>query len=99
MARARAGGGPTLLVTETYRLDGHYAGEPEVYREKAEVAEWRAREPIARFRHQLLEEGTATEPDLDAIDAEVKADLEEAIAFAKASPEPDPATALDYIYA
>lgn len=99
VARARAGEGPTLLVTETYRLDGHYAGEPEVYREKAEVAEWRAREPIARFRHRLLEDGTAAEADLDAIDAEVKADLEEAVAFANASPEPDPATALDYIYA
>jgi TPP-dependent pyruvate/acetoin dehydrogenase alpha subunit len=80
-------------------MDGHYAGEPEVYRDKAEVAEWRAREPIARFRHDLLERGTATEADLDGIDAEVKTDLEEGIAFARASAEPDPATALDYIYA
>jgi len=99
VARARAGGGPTLLVTETYRMDGHYAGEPEVYRDKAEVAEWRAKEPIARFRHDLLERGTATEADLDGIDAEVKADLDEGIAFARASSEPDPSTALDYIYA
>ncbi len=99
VARARAGGGPTLLVTETYRMDGHYAGEPEVYRDKAEVAEWRAREPIARFRHDLIERGTASEADLDGIDGEVKADLEEGIAFARASQEPDPATALDYIYA
>jgi TPP-dependent pyruvate/acetoin dehydrogenase alpha subunit len=99
VARARAGAGPTLLVTESYRIDGHYAGEPEVYRDKAEVAEWRAREPIARFRHDLIERGTASEADLDGIDGEVKADLEEGIAFARASQEPDPATALDYIYA
>jgi TPP-dependent pyruvate/acetoin dehydrogenase alpha subunit len=99
VARARAGGGPTLLVTESYRIDGHYAGEPEVYRDRAEVAEWRKKDPIARFRAQLIDEGLLPEADLDAIDAEVAALVKESIEFAKASPEPDPATALDYIYA
>jgi len=99
VARARAGEGPTLLVTESYRVDGHYAGEPEVYRDKAEVAEFRARDPIARFRTRLLDEGLIGESELDAIDAEVAAEIEAAVAFAKASSEPDPATALDYIYA
>jgi acetoin:2,6-dichlorophenolindophenol oxidoreductase subunit alpha len=99
VARARAGGGPTLLVTESYRIDGHYAGEPEVYRDKAEVAEWRARDPIARFRHDMVVAGLLLETDLDEVDAEVAALIEESVAFAKASPEPDPSTALDYIYA
>ena len=53
VARARSGDGPTLLVTESYRVDGHYAGEPEVYRERAEVDAWRARDPIPRFRGYL----------------------------------------------
>ena len=100
VARARAGEGPTLLVTESYRIEGHYAGEPEVYRDEAEVEEYAARDPIARFRHQLARAGArVAEPELDAIDAEVTAEIEEAVAFAKASPEPDPATAMDYIYA
>jgi pyruvate dehydrogenase E1 component alpha subunit len=99
VARARAGEGPTLLVTESYRVDGHYAGEPEVYREKAEVAEYRAKDPIARFRVRVTEERLVDAADLDVIDAEVAAAIEDAIAFARQSPEPDPATALDFIYA
>jgi pyruvate dehydrogenase E1 component alpha subunit len=99
VARARAGEGPTLIVTESYRIDGHYAGEPEVYRDRAEVEVWRTRDPIARFRAWLLGEGRAGADELNAITATVQVDIEEAIAFAKASPEPDPATAMDYIYA
>lgn len=99
VARAKAGDGPTLLVTESYRVDGHYAGEPEVYRDKAEVAEYRAKDPIARFRSRVIEEQLLAAADLDAIDAEVAAAIEDAIAFARQSPEPDPATALDFIYA
>jgi len=99
VARARAGEGPTLLVTESYRIDGHYAGEPEVYRDKAEVTAQRANDPIARLRHHLEDEGIFSPTELDAVDAEVSEEIEEALAFAKASPEPDPATAMDYIYA
>ncbi len=99
VARARAGEGPTLLVTESYRVDGHYAGEPEVYRDKAEVAEYRAKDPIARFRARIVDEGRVEAKELDVIDAEVVAAIEDALIFARESPEPDPATALDYIYA
>jgi pyruvate dehydrogenase E1 component alpha subunit len=99
VARARAGDGPTLLVTESYRIDGHYAGEPEVYRDKAEVAEYRAKDPIARFRGLALAERLLSEEDLDAVDAEVAALIEESLAFARAGAEPDPSTAMDYIYA
>ncbi len=99
VARARAGEGPTLLVTESYRVDGHYAGEPEVYRDKAEVAEYRAKDPIARFRTAMIEDGSLGEAELDAIDAEVAELIEASLAFARGGHEPDPATALDYIYA
>ncbi len=99
VARARAGGGPTLLVTESYRVDGHYAGEPEVYRDRAEVAEYRAKDPIARFRSRLIDELAVDVLSLGAIDVEVTAAIDAALAFARESREPDPATALDYIYA
>jgi TPP-dependent pyruvate/acetoin dehydrogenase alpha subunit len=97
--RARRGEGPTLLVTEAYRFEGHYAGEPEVYRERAEVAEWRKKDPIPRFRKELIESEAASQAELDAIDAEIKQEMADAVKFAQESPQPDPATALDYIYA
>ncbi|HZY44670.1 MAG TPA: thiamine pyrophosphate-dependent dehydrogenase E1 component subunit alpha [Anaerolineae bacterium] len=99
VARARRGEGPTLLVTESYRIEGHYAGEPEVYRSRAEVEEYRKREPIGRFRHYLLENSQATGAELDGIDAAIKQEMIDAVQFAKDSPAPNPATALDYIYA
>ncbi|MGQ9502350.1 MAG: thiamine pyrophosphate-dependent dehydrogenase E1 component subunit alpha [Anaerolineae bacterium] len=97
--RARRGEGPTLLVTESYRFEGHYAGEPEVYRDRAEVQEWRKKDPIPRFRNYLLEQGIASEDELAAIEAEVKREIADAVKFAQESPQPDPATAMDYIYA
>jgi pyruvate dehydrogenase E1 component alpha subunit len=97
--RARRGEGPTLLVTESYRFEGHYAGEPEVYRDRAEVQEWRKKDPIPRFRRYLLENGVATESEVAAIEAEVKQEIADAVKFAQESPQPDPATAMDYIYA
>jgi len=97
--RARTGAGPTLIVTESYRFDGHYAGEPEVYRDRDEVALWRQKDPIPRFREYLVGEASFPEATLDEIELAVKAEIDAAIAFARSSPEPDPATALDYIYA
>ncbi len=97
--RARRGEGPTLLVTESYRFEGHYAGEPEVYRDRAEVQEWRKKDPIPRFRSYLLEKGVASETEVAAIEAEVKQEIADAVRFAQESPQPDPATAMDYIYA
>jgi TPP-dependent pyruvate/acetoin dehydrogenase alpha subunit len=97
--RARRGEGPTLLVTESYRLEGHYAGEPEVYRQRSEVEEYRKKEPIGRFARYLVENGSFQQADLDSIDAEVQQEIADAIEFARSSPYPDPSTAMDYIYA
>lgn len=97
--RARAGDGPTLLVTESYRLDGHYSGEPEVYRSKDEVNDFWKKEPINRFKNSLIKEKMATESELLAIDKEIKQEIVEAVQFAKNSAEPDHASAMDYIYA
>ena len=97
--RARRGGGPTLLVTEAYRFEGHYAGEPEVYRDRAEVQEYRKHDPIPRFRAYLLEEGKASQTEIETIDADIEQEMVDAVKFAQESPQPDPATAMDYIYA
>jgi len=99
VARARRGEGPTLIVTESYRLEGHYAGEPEVYRTRAEVDEYRKLDPIPRFRNYLIDNGSASSDELVMIDAEAKKEISSAVEFARTSPAPDPATAMEYIYA
>jgi len=99
VARARSGEGPTLLVTESYRIEGHYAGEPEVYRTRAEVEEYRKKEPIGRFRLEMVSTGKVIQTELEDIDREIKQEIAGAVQFAKDSPAPDPATAMDYIYA
>jgi TPP-dependent pyruvate/acetoin dehydrogenase alpha subunit len=99
VARARRGGGPTLIVTESYRFEGHYAGEPEVYRTRAEVEEYRKLDPIERFRKYLVDNDEASPNKLKEIDAEVRQDIIDAIQYAKTSPPPDPAAAMLYVYA
>ncbi|MFQ5340486.1 MAG: thiamine pyrophosphate-dependent dehydrogenase E1 component subunit alpha [Anaerolineae bacterium] len=97
--RARRGEGPTLLVTEAYRFEGHYAGEPEVYRDRTEVQEYRKKDPIPRFRKYLVQHEIAGRGEIDVIDGEIKQEIADAVGFAQESPQPDPATAMDYIYA
>ena len=99
ISRARAGNGPTLLVTESYRLDGHYSGEPEVYRTRGEINQYWEKEPIKRFKKYLISNRTASDDELLAIDTEIEKEIQDAIQFAKESPEPDFETAMDYIYA
>lgn len=88
VTRARSGGGPTLIEAKTYRIRGHYEGDPQNYRTREEVDLWRERCVIRRFREVLLKDGVA-EDELDAIDAKIEAELEAAIAFAEESPLPD----------
>ena len=99
VARARRGDGPTLLVTESYRLEGHYAGEPEVYRDRAEVlAQW-ANDPIPRFARALDERGLVSPEELAETDRSVVTEIAEAVEYAKRSPMPDPSTKMDYVLA
>jgi len=97
--RARRGEGPTLLVTESYRFEGHYAGEPEVYRDRAEVQEWCKQDPICLFRNHLVEQEEFSQDEVAAIDVEVKRDIAAALKYAKESPDPEFSTAMDFIYA
>ena len=101
VARARAGEGPTLIEAMTYRWHGHNEGEEAFagdYRPREEQDHWRAREPIAAYRRHLLAAGFG-ETDLDAVDAEETAGVEQALAFAEASPFPDAEEALEALYA
>ncbi len=99
VARARAGDGPTLLIADTYRFEGHSVGDPEVYRTKTEVSERRLLDPIDRYTTWLREHGDLDDDDLASLEAGSAAEVEDAAAFAAASPEPDPATALDDLFA
>lgn len=97
--RARRGEGPTLLVTECYRIEGHYAGEPEVYRDREEVLEYRKNDPIPTFAQYLIEKQVSTPEEIKAINSAIQQEMVDAIEYAKESPMPDPSTAMDYIYA
>src|SRR5262245_24033938 len=69
VARARERAGPTIVECLTYRLRGHYVGDPEAYRKAEEVAEWRDKDPIRRFAGLLVERGTVTPADVDGLAA------------------------------
>jgi pyruvate dehydrogenase E1 component alpha subunit len=91
VARARAGEGPTFLECLTYRLSGHYVGDPQRYREAAELEEWQERDPIARFGRYLAAEGLAASVDAAALERDARARVDEATRFALDSPWPDAA--------
>jgi TPP-dependent pyruvate/acetoin dehydrogenase alpha subunit len=99
VARARAGGGPSLVVCATYRYLGHHVGDPLNYRDKAEVEAWRTKDPIERLRGVLVERRVLAAADADGLRAEVEREIDDAVAFAKASPEPDPSTLAEDVYA
>jgi 2-oxoisovalerate dehydrogenase E1 component len=100
VGRGRRRDGPTLLECRTYRTRAHAEGMRDTgYRAPAEVDAWKARDPIAAYRRRLLESAAADEARLDAVDAEVRAEIAEAMRFAQESPWPDPATACDHVFA
>jgi acetoin:2,6-dichlorophenolindophenol oxidoreductase subunit alpha len=98
-ARARAGGGPSLVVCVTYRYFGHHVGDPLNYRDTAEVDAWRQRDPIQRFEQTLIGRGALTAEDGERMRAEVAAEIESAVAVAKAGPEPDVTALMEDVYA
>jgi pyruvate dehydrogenase E1 component alpha subunit len=99
VARARQGQGPTLIECKTYRHRGHFEGDPQTYKTKEEVAEWLEKDPILRFRKQLLEMSVLTEETADKIVQEMNQEIEGAVKFAVESPFPAPEEALEDVYA
>lgn len=98
VARARAGGGPTLIECKTYRLCGHSRSDPRTYRSKEEEAEWQQLDPIPRFGQQLVARSLCTTAQLQQIEQEVEETLDEAIAFAESSPEPELADLYTHVF-
>jgi len=96
--RARAGDGPTLLECVTYRWRGHYEGDPQPYRTQDEVEGWKARDPLLRVEARLRDLGLADDTMLQRIAAEVATLVDEAVAFARAAPEPEETSALEDVW-
>ncbi|HEY5984443.1 MAG TPA: pyruvate dehydrogenase (acetyl-transferring) E1 component subunit alpha [Anaerolineales bacterium] len=84
----RGGGGPFLLEFTTYRFRGHSMGDPERYRKQDEVKKWEESDPIGIFRRQLLDGKFASVKALDEAETQAAAEVEKAVEFAEASPEP-----------
>ena len=99
VGRARSGQGPSLIECKTYRHLGHWTGDPQTYRSKDEVEDWKAnRDPIKLFRRRLLDEGDFEAAELDAIEQAAVKEADEAAEFAVNSPEPDPARVMDDVF-
>ena len=99
VSRARAGEGPALLECLTYRYKGHSKSDRQRYRTRETVDAWRVRDPIRQLREALLAEGLLTADAADHLEQEARAAIEDALRYAETSPEPDPATLLDGVYA
>jgi len=98
LARARSGGGPSLVEAVTYRSGGHSRADPGKYRPQAEVDAWKERDPIAVYHDRLLSLGTP-EATLSGIEREVAGEIDTATEFAKAGREPDEGSLMTEVYA
>jgi 2-oxoisovalerate dehydrogenase E1 component len=94
----RDGHGPALVEAVTYRWSGHYEGDPQRYRDAAELAQWQAeRDPVARQRERLVSGGERS-ADLEAIEQDVADEIGRAVAWARQSPEPEASELEAYVY-
>jgi pyruvate dehydrogenase E1 component alpha subunit len=89
---------PTLVEAFTYRFRGHSAADPEVYRTKEEVEEWRKKDPIAVFRNRLVDEGVIDDEELDRMRDRIEERVMQAVEFADNSPEPPLESLYDHLY-
>lgn len=99
VARAKAGEGPTLLECKTYRWFGHYAGDPQKYRPADNLENARNVDCLANFEKFLVESSFAKRDELDAVDARLKAEIDEAISYAEAAPAAPKGQFLNDVYA
>lgn len=99
--RARVGEGPSFVEAHTYRLCGHHMGDVGVargYRTQEEMDERWDLEPVGRFRSWLLENRKLTEAEIEEIEANIEAEMKEAVEFVHQSPLPDPSEAREHVY-
>jgi pyruvate dehydrogenase E1 component alpha subunit len=99
VAAARKGEGPSMIENKTYRVRGHFEGDPQRYRDQAEVLTWQEKnDPVQRFEEHLIKAQVLTKKASGAIWDEVKAELDAAIEFARNSPFPRPEEALQDLF-
>jgi pyruvate dehydrogenase E1 component alpha subunit len=96
--RARDGEGPTLLEMKTYRYRGHSVSDPQKYRSKDEVEEYKDQDPIIKVRKTILENNFASEATLQEIDEKINSIVEASVKFAEDSPWPDDSEVLKDVY-
>ena len=97
--RALAGEGPTLLECKTYRWRGHWTGDPEVYRTRQDVEDWKEnRDPIKLFAEYMKKNKLASAAALKKIQDECAEEMAKAVEFAENSPQPDPAHVTDDVF-
>jgi len=96
--RAREGGGPSLIEAKTYRIKGHFVGDPEPYRDKKEVEEFWLKEPIKKFEKKLFELKMLNEVEKKKIWENNQKEIKEAAKFAKESPIPSNKEALTDLF-
>ncbi len=96
--KAREDRRPTLLEAFTYRYRGHSAADPEVYREREEVEEWREKDPIETFAKRCVEEGVLGEREVQEVRDKAEEEVLAAVEFADASPEPPLDTLYESLY-
>jgi TPP-dependent pyruvate/acetoin dehydrogenase alpha subunit len=91
-----SGAGPVFVNARTYRLTGHYVGDPQVYRDKDELRSlWDEQDPLEHLRRRL----SLSDQDVRRVDEEVTAEVEASVEFAKAGTDPAPEDALEWVYA
>ena len=97
--RARSGAGPSLLEMRTYRQHGHFAGDPQLYRSKEEVEEWKLKDPIERSRKELMDHDRTIGPQLDQYVADAQAEMTQVFDKALSGADPATATLLEDVFA
>ncbi len=97
--RARAGDGPSLLESRTYRWKGHSRSDSQAYRTRDEVKEWQEKDPIPRFANALKKHELLDDEQFEQLKAEADERIEEALEFAESSPEPAVETIMEGLYA
>jgi pyruvate dehydrogenase E1 component alpha subunit len=96
--RAREGDGPTLIELKTYRYKGHSISDPQKYRTKEEVEEYKAKDPISMVLKTIRDNKFATDEEIKAIDDRINTVVEESVKFAEESPWPDDSEVLKDVY-
>jgi len=89
VTQARKGKGPTLIECKTFRIHGHFAGDPQNYRPEGEIEAWKKKDPILRFEKELIRLKAATKKKIKEISDSVIDEFNEAVRFAEESPDPD----------